>query len=140
MTGVALLHAASTLAMTGLIWFVQVVHYPLFRYASLGDFREFAASHQRRTTVVVLPLMSLEISTAVLLVTRPLPGSFGSATTGLLLLAVIWLSTALVQVPLHRRLGRGFDGETARRLVGTNWLRTAAWSARSWIALRLLAP
>ena len=23
-------HAASTLAMTGLIWFVQIVHYPLF--------------------------------------------------------------------------------------------------------------
>ena len=30
-----LLHAAATLFMTGLIWFVQVVHYPLF--ARVGE-------------------------------------------------------------------------------------------------------
>ena len=37
MPALLLLHAASTLAMTGVIWFVQMVHYPLFRYAAAGD-------------------------------------------------------------------------------------------------------
>ena len=140
MTAAALLHAGSTLAMTGLIWFVQVVHYPLFRFAASGDFPQFADSHQRRTTALVLPLMTIELVTAVVLALRPSAGSGGLALVGLALLGLIWLSTALVQVPLHRKLGRRFDSETARRLVATNWIRTAAWSLRSLVALRLIAP
>ena len=44
---------------------------------------------------------------------------------------------ALVQVPLHRRLQGGFDAAAHRRLVRTNWLRTAAWTLRAALALRL---
>lgn len=140
MSALALLHAASTLAMAGLIWFVQLVHYPLFRFAASGDFPQFAASHQKRTTAIVLPLMTLELATALALTLRPPAGSKALALAGLALLGLIWLSTALVQVPLHRKLGRRFDSETARRLVATNWIRTAAWSLRSLVALRLIAP
>ena len=46
------------------------------------------------------------------------------------LLAVIWISTAAVQVPLHGRLEREFTPEAHRMLVRTNWVRTAAWTAR----------
>jgi hypothetical protein len=49
---------------------------------------------------------------------------------GVLLLLVAPGSTASLQVPCHTRLSRGFDGLTLRRLVGTNWIRTAAWSVR----------
>ena len=45
---------ASTLFMTGLIWFVQVVHYPLFSEVEPGDFLRYHAAHPRRTTRVVL--------------------------------------------------------------------------------------
>ena len=128
-------HAAATLAMAGLIWFVQVVHYPLFRMASRPSFSEFARQHQRRTGWVVMPLMSVEAVTAVLLLLR----AAGSWTwTGAAILALIWLSTALLQVPQHRRLAQGFEAQAARRLVATNWLRTAAWTARAGIALALI--
>lgn len=33
------LHAGATLFMTGLIWFVQVVHYPLFLRVGEGNFQ-----------------------------------------------------------------------------------------------------
>ena len=36
---IVLLQLASTLAMVGLIWFVQVVHYPLFEKVGAGGFR-----------------------------------------------------------------------------------------------------
>jgi hypothetical protein len=52
---------------------------------------------------------------------------------------VIWASTALWQVPAHRRLEHGFDPRVHGRLVSTNWVRTAAWSARGVVALALLA-
>ena len=55
------------------------------------------------------------------------------------LLAVIWLSTALIQVPLHQRLGGGFDAEVHSRLVTSNWIRTVAWTLRGLLAVHLLA-
>jgi hypothetical protein len=51
------------------------------------------------------------------------------------LLAVIWISTAFVQVPCHEQLSQGFDKAVHQRLVWTNWLRTAAWSLRALLVL-----
>ncbi len=51
------------------------------------------------------------------------------------LLAAVWASTAILQVPQHRRLERGFDAEAHRRLVRTNWIRVAGWSFRALLLL-----
>jgi hypothetical protein len=134
-----LAHAGATLAMTGLIWFVQLVHYPLFLYASKRDFALFSKAHQRRTTWVVAPLMLVEMGSAsalLLLVSDPL--AQGLAVAGWLILVLIWLSTASIQVPLHRRLSSGYSPAVAQRLVRTNWVRTLGWTARGLLALLLL--
>ncbi len=135
-----LIHAGATLAIVGLIWFVQIVHYPLFELASKSRFELFAAQHQRRTSYVVVPLMMTEAATALTLLVASPPGLERALLwLGLLLLAVIWLSTGLFQVPLHRRLANGRDAAAIRRLVTSNWLRTVAWTARGALALFLLA-
>jgi uncharacterized membrane protein len=139
--GLLLGHAASTLAMAGVIWFVQVVHYPLFAAVAPERFAEYEAGHRRLTTFVVAPLMLAEIATAVALVLRPAAAAAQprwAVWAGLALLAVIWASTFLVQVPLHERLAAGFDAAAHRRLVRSNWVRTAAWTARAGLALLLL--
>ena len=89
---------------------------------------------------VMVPLMITEAATALALLALP-PAALRRELLwlGLLLLAVIWLSTAILQVPLLRRLSAGHDTSTVRRLVATNWLRTLAWTARGWLALALLA-
>lgn len=66
-----LAHAASTLAMTGVIWFVQVVHYPLFAAVGRKGFAAFEASHRRLTTWVVAPLMLVELVCAAWLALCP---------------------------------------------------------------------
>jgi hypothetical protein len=133
------LHAAATLAMTGLIWFVQLVHYPLFACVDRRGFVEFERLHQARTTWVVAPLMLTELATALALVRTPPAADWAPWTwTGLGLVGFLWLTTALVQVPLHRRLDRGWDAEAHRALVRSNWLRTAAWTVRGVLALALL--
>ena len=135
-----LIHAGATLAMVGLIWFVQVVHYPLFDLASERRFLRFAAEHQRRTSLVVVPLMLAEAGTALALLVAPPSGlGRGPLWVGLLLLVLIWLSTALLQIPLHRRLSSGRDGPAIRRLVAGNWLRTTAWTARGALVLAMVA-
>lgn len=126
-------HAGVTLFMTGLIWFVQLVHYPLFARTGAAGFAGYAREHARRTGWIVGPAMALELLLALALAAR----GGAAAWTGLGLLAVIWLSTALVQVPLHRRLQAGFDAAAHRRLVRTNRLRTAAWTVRAALALQL---
>jgi hypothetical protein len=60
------------------------------------------------------------------------------AAFGTALVAVVWGSTFLLQVPCHNRLARGRDDAAIRRIVATNWLRTAAWTARAVLALWLV--
>jgi hypothetical protein len=132
--------AAATLFMTGVIWIVQTVHYPLFALVGRDGFPEYEREHQRRITAVVGVAMPVEAVTAVfLLFATPAGVEKGPLVLGALLLLPIWLSTALVQAPAHRRLSAGFDGRVASRLVATNWLRTALWSARSALVLVVLA-
>ena len=42
-------------------------------------------------------------------------------------------------MPLHGRLAQGFDAVAHRRLVSTNWVRTAGWSVRGLLALLMTA-
>ncbi|MFM7749342.1 MAG: hypothetical protein ACKOTF_15395 [Opitutaceae bacterium] len=128
-------HAAATLFMTGVIWFVQIVHYPLFGRVGVAEFPAYEREHARRTGWVVGPAMVVELLLALALAAR---GGV-LAWAGLALLGVIWASTAFVQVPLHRRLERGADTAARRRLVRTNWIRTAAWTARAVIATVIAA-
>jgi hypothetical protein len=136
---VLLAHVASTLFMTGLIWFVQVVHYPLFAGAGLAEFSAYEQRHARLTTWVVGPPMLLEGTTALLLFwLRPYAVPTWEVCVGLLLAALIWISTAWLQVPCHNLLSNGFDADIHTRLVATNWIRTAAWTLRSFIVLTML--
>lgn len=132
------LHLAATLVMVGVIWFVQVVHYPLFAGVGRPGFDAYAREHVRRTGWVVAPAMVVEAAAAVLLLgVRPPVVPVWVAGVGAALLAVIWASTRAVQVPCHDRLARGYDPAVHRRLVSTNWVRTACWSVRGLLALGL---
>lgn len=136
-----LLHLVATVFMTGLIWFVQVVHYPLFARVGREAFREYESAHTRLTSLVVGPAMLVEAACAALILIHSLSHAeldvFWPAL-GVGLLVVIWFSTALVQVPCHRALERGFDEGVARRLVRSNWARTVAWTARAGVAAALV--
>jgi hypothetical protein len=134
-----LAHAAATLFMVGVIWFVQVVHYPLFARVGRPGFATYSGSHSRLTGLVVGPPMLVEAATAVVLVVWTPPGtSVPLIWTGLVLVAGIWVSTALLQSPRHTTLGRGFDPSAHQFLVRFNWLRTVLWSLRGLVVLWIL--
>lgn len=134
-----LLHAGATLAMAGLIWFVQVVHYPMFALVGPEGFARYEQVHAARTTWVVAPLMLTELATGVLLLAaRPARLPVAPLAVGLVLLAVIWLATAFLSVPRHDELATGFVPAAHASLVATNWLRTCAWTLRGGLVLWLL--
>lgn len=138
-----LTHLAATWFMVGLIWLVQVVHYPLMAEVSSDRFARFARKHQSRITWIVLPIMSIELLTAVLLLGyalfRPVGlGTQVAAAFGVVLVLLIWGTTLIVHVPQHRRLAAGFNPDVHRNLVHTNWVRTVVWTVRGGVAIWLL--
>lgn len=131
-----LTNLAATLYMVGLIWCVQLVHYPLFARVGKEGFAAYEAAHSRLITLVVGPPMLLEASTtALLLFFRPPVIRLSEALLGAALLALIWLSTMFLQVPQHTVLSSGFDARAHNFLVRSNWLRTTAWSLRGLLVL-----
>lgn len=123
----------SVLYLCGLIWTVQVVHYPSFRFVNSEEFPRFHEHHLRRISIAVIPAMLAELICGIfLLFGKP---SYGKNWHLLLLsiLAIIWLSTFCIQVPLHNALKAGKDAGKIRTLVGTNWIRTFGWTARAAI-------
>ncbi|MFK7767779.1 MAG: hypothetical protein AB8B55_11200 [Mariniblastus sp.] len=131
-----LLNLVSTWYMVGLIWMVQVVHYPLFKSVGQSEFDSYQKSHQFLTTLVVGPPMIVELFSTVFLLIYPPTRDARTMTllyVGLGLLIVTWLSTAFLQVPCHGKLEQGFDAQIHQRLVSSNWIRTLAWSARGLV-------
>jgi hypothetical protein len=132
--------AVASAAMAGIVWFVQLVHYPLLARLPAAGSADWCAENRRITPRVVLPPMLVEAGAAVWLAAAP-PPAVGrpAALVGLALVAVAWASTLLVQMPLHARLGReGPTAATVTALVRSNWLRTAAWTARAAVAAWML--
>lgn len=134
---VFLSHAAATLYMTGLIWFVQIVHYPLMGAIGNEKFPAYEQRHRSLTTWVVALPMLVETATSVLLLLwfRPAGVSTWQVWAGVILMGVIWLSTVFLQVPCHEKLSKGFDSNMHQRLVLTNWIRTVSWSLRGLLVL-----
>jgi hypothetical protein len=141
MTKLALLTClSSTLFMTGLVWFVHVVHYPLFDRVEVEAFRRYHADHTRTTGYVVVVPMFLELVTSFALVARRPDGSKSwMVWLGLGCAIVSWGSTFFFSVPAHGRLAMGFDVETHRSLVWTNGIRVVSWSVHSLVLLLMTA-
>jgi len=140
-TAILIAQAVASGMMAGIIWFVQVVHYPLFAGVDGPASAGYARENQGRTAWVVLPPMMVEAVAAAWLVARPLPAiGRGPALAGLGMVGLLWLSTLAVQMPLHGRLARdGHARTTVNSLVLSNWPRTILWTGRAVLAAWMLA-
>jgi hypothetical protein len=137
---VLLAQAVASNALVGLIWTIQVVHYPLMRRVPESAYGAYQREHMRRITAVVGPLMLAEAATAAaVVVLRPAGVPMTLAWTGLGLVVLLWAMTATVQGPLHNRLVQGGkDDALLARLIASNWVRTAMWSARGVLSAWML--
>ena len=124
-------HIFTTFAMTGVIWLVQLAHYPNLHVP--GASAEYFERNASRTGYVVVPLMLVEAATAAALLFIHRDALYLILA---LLLAAIWLSTAVFSVPCHNQLCKtGYSKTTVTRLVRTNWPRTLLWTTRSTLLL-----
>ena len=130
-------HIFTCFFMTGLIWTVQLVHYPAYRFIDATLFKTYQRFHQTTITFIVGPIMIIEVFSGLHIVfledlsTRSVINFSG--------LIVIWLSTLFFSIPIHGKLGSGGNKKTIDFLVNSNWIRTIAWTLRSglWIYILL---
>lgn len=125
-----------TCFLSGLIWTVQVVHYPLFAQVGTDGFAAYASSHATRIGPVVGIPWAVHGAATAWLLTTDLPR--GPVFAAAALAAVTVVVTLVWSVPAHQALADGHDLDAVDRLVSTNWLRTAAWTANAGVALWLL--
>ena len=133
------LNATATCVMVGVIWFVQVVHYPLLSIIPVDSATSVAVEHQRRTGYVVgLPMAVEGITTLILLWRTPDNVTWWLPWIAAIFLAVALGCTILLSVPRHERMAQSPDAQVGRELVLTNWPRTIAWTVRGMIAAIML--
>ncbi len=121
--------------MTGLIWCIQIVHYPLFAKIPSDAFTQYEQSHTRWISYLVAPMMVLELGIATLLFFNHYHHSLH--IVAFVALLVVWGSTFGIQVPIHQKLSRNYNLLLIRKLVTSNWIRTVGWTVRSIVLLYL---
>ena len=124
-----ILHLIATSVMVGVIWVIQLVHYPSFHFIELKQYTAFQRFHMSRISYVVIPAMLTELITLILIIIsldQVGPIILASA----LLLIVIWLMTAVFFSGVHQKLTLGYEQTVVNRLVKLNWGRTLLWTLR----------
>ena len=136
---ILLAQLAATLYLSGVIWTVQLAHYPLFARVGSAAWARYHAGHTTRMTWVVLVPMVVELGASGLLAAAPPVGVSRPLAAASFCLAVLtWAATFFVSVPLHGQLSVGWDAQAHRALVSTNWIRTVLWSGHALIALEIV--
>ena len=120
-------HFLSTSLMVGIIWVIQLLHYPTFNFIREDDYVEFQHFHMQRISFIVIPVMITELISCFMLVYY-----FRSylLILCLIILLVIWLITFVFFTKLHQSLLSGYDKMIVDKLVQINWSRTVLWSLR----------
>ena len=113
--------------MVGIIWVIQLLHYPTFHFIKGSDYVEFQYFHMQRISFIVVPVMITELLSGFMLVYY-----FRSnlLILCLIILLVIWLITFVFFTKLHQSLLGGYDKIIVDKLVQINWSRTVLWSLR----------
>ena len=137
---VLIANLVASCVMTGVIWFVQHVHYPLLAQVEMGQAVTVAEEHQRRTGhVVALPMAVEGLTTLALLAQQPAGVTWFLPWIGSIVLAIALGCTVVLSVPLHAKMATNPDARVGAKLVSTNWPRTLAWSLRAVVCVVMVA-
>lgn len=109
-----------------LIWLVQLVIYPSFRYTDSTYLVRWHEDYTNRISFIVMPLMVGQLLVAVLQIWYH-PNAV--VLIGFLAILFVWFLTFLWFVPLHNAISANEqDDTTIKKLVDRNWWRTGLWT------------
>lgn len=126
MDGLNLIRLCADASMMVLIWIVQLIIYPGFRYYSSNDLLLWHRTYTPRISVIVAPLMILQLFLTIVAVWQN-PGTYQLGT--LIIILILWIYTFVKFLPLHRSIEHDkIKTDTLKILISANWLRTLLWT------------
>ena len=130
-------HCVVTAMLACLIWIIQILHYPFFKFIDTSKSRSAFEFHQRAISYIVMPLMLAELISAIYLLYTYYFVFKMLLIINFLVILCIWIQTFVVMVPLHMSLSNQFDKNVVSKLVRQNWFRTVLWTIKAifWISL-----
>jgi hypothetical protein len=131
-----LINGSTSIFLCGLIWVIQLVHYPSFHFVEESRFIEFQAFHTRRIDYIVMPLMSIELGTSAAM--WWFSNYMELTSFGFYVVLLIWIATGLFSVPNHNKLEKAKDTAAIQALVNTNWIRTILWTMKAALSVLIL--
>ena len=124
-----IIHLIATSVMVGVIWIIQLVHYPSFHFIELKQYTTFQRFHMSTISYVVIPAMVTELFTLILIIIS-MDQIDTLVLASAILLIFIWLITAVFFSGVHQKLTLGYDQTVVDKLVKLNWGRTLLWTLR----------
>ena len=121
-------HITSTSIMVGVIWVIQLVHYPSFKYVKDSDYIIFQKYHMSNISYIVFPVMLIELFTSLLIFFSGEKSFFFMLS--LFCLFLIWVITVGLFTKFHNILQTGKDLKMIEKMIKVNWIRTLLWSVR----------
>ena len=115
--------------MVGVIWVIQLIHYPSFHFIEKDNYIKFQEFHMKGISIIVIPAMIIEILSGFFLLIYYFNSSFLFGSSVFILIS-IWIITFLFFTKLHNSLTSGYKESIVDRLVFINWGRTILWSSR----------
>jgi hypothetical protein len=122
-------HLIFTSIMTGVIWVIQIVHYPSFHFIEKELYTAFQKFHMNKISIIVIPIMLAELITGMMLfLDKSSKSPF--LIISFVILVLIWLITGVFFSKAHNELMTGYQELVVNQLVVMNWIRTSLWTLR----------
>lgn len=123
--GLLVVSALVVLYVSGQIWLIQLVVYPLFAKVGAAEYIGYHTFYSSRIPLpVIIPGFASFLLPIVLVFVRPLAVPLWLALANAACAVIGLLVTVLLEIPRHGRLERGRDARIIQELVRFNWPRT----------------
>ena len=112
--------------MVVLIWMVQLIVYPSFKYCNENHLVSWHKKYSGRLAIIVIPLMFGQLLISIIQLFERI--DYSNSLYAILVWS-LWIITFVLFVPLHGKIANGTGTpKTLSILITYNWIRTLMWS------------
>ena len=121
--------------MLGLITVTQFVSYPLFSKVKLSNFTFYHYHYTNNISFIAAPAMIAELAIAIIIF---LNIQSLLSSLNLLIIVILFISTFLIQVPIHNKLKSQGNIVLFKKLVLSNIIRTILWLSKCIVSIIII--
>ncbi|MDX2247790.1 MAG: hypothetical protein SF052_13480 [Bacteroidia bacterium] len=121
------------LYLTGITWFLQLIHFPLFESVGTNQFHDYHRKFfQKKQFLVLIPTILATLAAFILLWIQPWGTNMVFVKINLGMILAAQAATVILVEPIHKVLSsHGYSDKAIRHLTRVNWIPTFAWTGSS---------